>query len=217
MEGDNKAIRRTEFESRREWEKSPFLINAQIRRSLCLKIVQTMETPTEATEKGGKQKQKKRIDWPVSSDRQLYRYSPSSESESKSESESDPAHSITVFKRDSLRPCVQSFIINNKPETKDSPTHTHSDTAQRQRKVMAKQLLHMDIQYLLRIRRVWRCSLLQSRQPKSMRENIHFICTPKYVYIFIYRKSRRGCRGRERQSIYDKQIPFTFPLSRLEM
>lgn len=54
MEGDNKAIRRTEFESRREWEKSPFLINAQIRRSLCLKIVQTMETPTEATEKGGK-------------------------------------------------------------------------------------------------------------------------------------------------------------------
>jgi len=43
-----------------------------------------------------------------------------------SETESYP-NSITVFKRDPPScPCVQSFIINNKPETKDSPTHTHT-------------------------------------------------------------------------------------------
>lgn len=74
-----------------------------------------------------------------------------------SETELDP-YSITVFKRHSLPcPCVQSFIINNKPETKDLQTHSHAQSS-RQRKVMAKQLLHMDIQYLLRIRRVvlWR-------------------------------------------------------------
>lgn len=85
---------------------------------------------------------------------------------------------------------------------------------------MAKQLLHIDIQYLLRIRRV--VDVLQSRQPKSMRENIHFICTPKYkkgLYACCDAKETDGLGASETgkgKSIYDKQILFTFLLTWLE-
>lgn len=105
-----------------------------------------------------------------------------------SETELDP-YSITVFKRHSLPcPCVQSFIINNKPETKDLQTHSHAQSS-RQRKVMAKQLLHMDIQYLLRIRRVvlWRPAV-----------TLFEINARKYtLHQYIYSTCRRE-RERER-------------------
>lgn len=141
------------------WVENPFLINAQIAQLVRVFVFENCvhnETPTnwQRRQKTGAKAGKKgpeSIDlFPLQIQLQIL-------PTEGSETELDP-YSITVFKRHSLPcPCVQSFIINNKPETKDSQTHSHAQSS-RQRKVMAKQLLHMDIQYLLRIRRVvlWR-------------------------------------------------------------